>query len=175
MPDELTVTQINDASVGGMPGWVFVCEGADGFVHHHAVPAIAIAARAIEYGMDEDDDFDGIVDIVLHEPFLQGIMQDDPAVAEGYVTTDATGQQVAGDLWTAETIQDAREAHQLRIRKAKRTTTTIVLPDEQRHKLSAKEKKLRKASREELKQHRAYIAEERRRVRGRKDGKPLKG
>jgi hypothetical protein len=180
MPDEYEVTNVAETEISslapgvpGTPAYVVSMRKPDGEMHHHTMPKHTIAAKAIEYGMDSEADFDEVVDMILHEP-------GDPAVLAGYFTKIG-GQVVAASLHTAETIKDAREAEQLRTQYAKEHNVRIHFPPEHNNKLWAAHRAERKAVREGTrKEHpglenlRNTVQAQRREIRGRSDGKPLR-
>src|SRR5690349_765138 len=111
---------------------------SDGEMHHHIMPKHAIEARALEYDLDPEADFDRVLDIMLHEPFAPNPGEPhDPAVAAGY-HTKIGGLPVAATLHTAETIQDAREAELLRTEWAKQNSVRIKIPKEHRDDLRSR-------------------------------------
>lgn len=185
MPEEYVCKSISEVFSPGSaePLLMFSQQKPDGSMHHYMVPKHTMAARAIEYDMDPVEDFDDLLDIVLHEPFVDEDDIDDPAVAEGYAT-EVAGRRVAANLWTAETIQDAREAHLLRVQKAKRERTQVTISPDLVDKVKSssglgrpKVRGLMSAAEpvhpalDGLKER---VAAQRRKVRGREDGSPLK-
>jgi hypothetical protein len=54
---------------GGTEFWQITYEKEDGNFHHHLVPVFAFATRAEEYGLDPEEDFDEVFDILAHEAF----------------------------------------------------------------------------------------------------------
>jgi hypothetical protein len=189
MPDEYEVTNVAETEISslapgvpGTPAYVVSMRKPDGEMHHHTMPKHTIAAKAIEYGMDSEADFDDVVDMILHEPFAPNAGEPgDPAVLAGYFTKIG-GQVVAASLHTAETIKDAREAEQLRTQHAKEHNVRINFPPEHSNKLWAAHRAERKAVREgtreehpELRNLRNTVQAQRREIRGRSDGKPLRG
>lgn len=89
-------------------------------------PADIVEIRAAEYGVTPEE----ALRIVIAEPHIMPpqdtrYTRDDAAVREGYVTTGVEGTDerpvrtyVPIDLYTADTIDEAREAHRLRVAAA---------------------------------------------------------
>jgi hypothetical protein len=181
MAAEYEVTDVVEGTLAKEPAWMFILTAPDGTQAAHMMHKYVFEARAIEYDLHPEDDLDEILDMVLHEHHIPQEDPDDPAAAEGYVTKDAAGDTVAADLFVAETIQDAREAHQIRIRKVKRERLNVTISDRVKKKLKAEVKAERKAVRdgkrqqhEVLKNLKSEVRAQRRMARGRGDGNPLK-
>lgn len=51
-------------------GWCFTYQKDDGDFHHHIMPKHTFASAAEEYGLDLDDDWEEVFDIVMHEPLV---------------------------------------------------------------------------------------------------------
>lgn len=112
------------------PCWYVDMVKPDGSTHRHVFPQDTLAWRAAEYGIDPADT-DQLLDIVLHEPWAphpeDTITADkDPVLAAGLMSQAlmARGAVQVGDpvpttLYTAETTEEAREAHLMRIQYAK--------------------------------------------------------
>lgn len=114
----------------GVPIWLVSMLKPDGTIHCHAFPPAAIEWRMAEYDVGIGE----AIDIVLHEPWATSPMdplraRDDAALRAGMVV------RVPGPvedyepirLHNAETIDDAREAHRIRIADAK-TRVTVRAP-----------------------------------------------
>jgi hypothetical protein len=173
--DEQECVGIQDVNVSGTPAWQISFMRSDGGMRHHIMPTYIVEARAIELEMDPEQDFDEVLDIILHEPFVDDDDPDDPAAAEGYVTTDASGRQVAGNLFTAETIKDAREAHQLRVAKAKSSKANISVPASIKQQIRQRAMAVHRQGPDEVRDLRQTVRDNRMAIRGRGDGNPLKG
>ncbi|MGW3821793.1 hypothetical protein ACWEAF_05660 [Streptomyces sp. NPDC005071] len=112
------------------PCWAVDMVKPDGTEHRHVFPQDTLAWRAAEYGIDPADT-DQLLDIVLHEPWAphpeDTITADkDPVLAAGLMSPalESRGTVQAGDpvpttLYTADTTEQAREAHLMRIQYAK--------------------------------------------------------
>lgn len=184
MPDEYVVMGIQDTTIDPImhgqqtePAFQVSMRKPDGTLGHHIMPKHAIEARALEYDLDPDADFDTVLDIILHEPHAPNAGEPhDPAVEAGY-HTKIRGMAVAASLHTAETIKDAREAELLRTQWAKDNAVRIKIPKEHRDELLSKHRmELRKKDKHpELQRLKQRLANDRRTIRGRPDGKPLKG
>jgi hypothetical protein len=116
------------------PLWRVIFKKPDGTYHDYIFPQSTLEWRAAEYDIDPEDT-EALLDIVLHEPFKAPINKDDPALAAGYVSPAVLaskgtriGDLEATTLFNAETVQDAREAHLLRIQHAKQNRVKIVPP-----------------------------------------------
>lgn len=182
MPEEYVCKSVSEVIAPGSNErlLVFSQEKPDGTMHHYMVPKHSIEARAIEYDMDPVEDFDLVLDIVLHEPFVNDYDSEDPAAEEGY-TTEVDGRLVNATLWTAETIQDAREAHILRVEKAQREHTRVkispTLVDQVKNGNKSKMRgflAIQEPVHPALDGLKERVAAHRRKVRGREDGNPLK-
>lgn len=182
--NETTLTMGVPGNENGIKGYEIIHRDQDGNLHSHIMPNYTFEARAIEYGLDPVADFDKIFDMVLHEPFVTEDDDDDPAEEHGYITY-INGKRTRANLFTAETVQDAREVHLLRVDKAKKKKTAVTDPDNHREKIrgklagSAMKTGLRSFSSGPVHPVLADLAErvaqERELIRGRGDGKPLKG
>ena len=110
--DEWTVADVRETVEGdGVPCYRVYLDTPRG-THLHVFPADTLEWRAAEYGIDPSD-VDTLLDIVLHEPHI-----DEP----GNPFAIAAGQAVPDDgptLFTADTVDQAREAHLRRIERVK--------------------------------------------------------
>lgn len=121
------------------PCWYVDAQRPDGSVRRHVFPKSTLAWRAAEYGIDPADT-GTLLDIVLHEHFAPHpdnplTAADDPVLAAGLFSRAAVsrGMTRAGDLvpttlYTAETTEQAREAHLMRIAHAKTEVVHIQAP-----------------------------------------------
>jgi hypothetical protein len=112
------------------PCWAVDMVKPDGTGHRLVFPQDTLAWRAAEYGIDPADT-DQLLDIVLHEPWAphpeDTITADqDPVLAAGLMSPalESRGTVQAGDpvpttLYTADSTEQAREAHLMRIQYAK--------------------------------------------------------
>lgn len=114
MAKRLWVHQTTDtefASVGddnAMGLWRLIMDKDNGEKHATVFPHFTLEARVAEYGFDPED-VDGILDIIIHEQFLNdGDHPDLPT------------------LFKAKHQQEAREAHIERIRRTKESHTLVV-------------------------------------------------
>jgi hypothetical protein len=178
--DSWPVEEITDMVHGSIGAcWNIIIRKSDGTIHSHIMPKSIFAIRAVEYDMDVDADFDAILEMILHEPFMQDPnalpAEEDVAGAAGYNTKIADGTKRPATLFTAETIKDAREAHRMRVEDTKKNRrhidhSSLSTSDKQRLRqghLDAPSKVLRGLK--------DQIGLQRREIRGRPDGKPLKG
>lgn len=115
----------------GVPIWLVSMLKPDGGIHCHAFPPSAIEWRMAEYGLDSTNE---ALDILLHEPFATSPTdplqtRDDAAVRVGMVVRAAgpVFDYEPIQLYNADTIPDAREAHRIRIADAK-TRVQVVAP-----------------------------------------------
>lgn len=119
------------ATAQGAQIWMVSARKPDGTIHAHAFPPAAIEWRMAEYGLDTVDD---ALDMVLHEPWATDPLdplqaRDDAAVRQGMVVR-APGPGVDYEpirLHNADSIDDARTAHRIRIADAK-TRVTVKPP-----------------------------------------------
>lgn len=107
----------------GTPIWIVAMLKPDGTIHCFAFPPSAIEWRMAEYELDTIDE---ALDMVLHEPWATSPMdqlkaRDDSATRVGMVvrTPGPVEDYEPIRLHNADTIDDAREAHRLRIADAK--------------------------------------------------------
>lgn len=128
MPDIRTVTEVVTELIGtdSTPCWRVRSTNAQGRVHEHIFPEVTLTWRAAEYGIDPTDTAT-LLDIVLHEPFLPNLddpdeATKDPAARAGLTVParTANGRVRKGDpipvrLHNADTIEQARQAHLMRI------------------------------------------------------------
>lgn len=181
MADECEVTKVEESQLVGDPAWLLHIRMPDGRFLGHMIPKFAVVARGIEFGLDPETQTSEILDMILHEPAIPDVDPEDPAAAEGYVTTDKDGKTVVANLWLAETIKDAREARQLRVAKVKRDRMRVSVQQHVMEKIRKDTVEDRKAVRRGKKDHPSLVGLEenvraiRQQQRGRKDGKPLKG
>lgn len=124
MAEDLTPVEVTAWTArSGTPCWTVAYERPDGSTHIHAFPQGTIEWRMAEYQLDSVDE---ALDIVLHEPWATDPMdpmqaRDDAAVRVGMVTR-IPGPIEDYDpirLHNADTIDDARVAHRIRVADAK--------------------------------------------------------
>ncbi|MGW6738667.1 hypothetical protein [Streptomyces sp. NPDC055013] len=115
--------------------WHIVSLKPDGTYHDYYFPQDTLEWRAAEYDIDPTD-VEGLLDIVLHEPHKAPVGRDDPALKEGRVSQAVSpskgtrvGDLEATGLYNAETKQDAKEAHLVRIEHAKANRVRVVSPE----------------------------------------------
>lgn len=132
MAEEITPVQVTEWTTGsGTPCWRVTHQRPDGSMHGHVFPQSTLEWRVAEYGLDSIDE---ALDIVLHEPWATDPAdpmqaRDDAAVRVGMVVRK-NGPAVdyeAIALHSADSIEDAREAHRIRIADAK-TRVHVVPP-----------------------------------------------
>ncbi len=136
-PIEYTVTGVTEDT--GRDLWHVTYQNAAGDVRHHVFPKNTLEWRAAEYGIDLAD-ADTLLDVVLHEPHAPHpddrlSADDDPVAAAGLMSpapvsrgTVHAGDLVPTTLYTAETVEQAREAHLLRIQYTKANRVRISAP-----------------------------------------------
>lgn len=102
--------------------WLVHHIGEDGHGHGYVFPAETVDWRAAEYGLT---DIDEILDVIIHEPFLdETLTRDDAALRAGLVTsTLRTAEPIT--LFNAASTTDACAAHRLRIADVKQTRALI--------------------------------------------------
>jgi hypothetical protein len=124
MAEELTPIRVTEwMSGGGVPCWRVAHQRPDGRIHEHVFPQTTLEWRMAEYGLPTIDE---ALDVVLHEPWAidpadQMLARDDAATRQGMVTR-VKGPVVDYEptrLHNADSIDDAREAHRIRIADAK--------------------------------------------------------
>ncbi|MFI5687909.1 hypothetical protein [Streptomyces sp. NPDC051636] len=101
------VESVDEQRHGATDCWHVVTRAADGHGLTHVFPKATLEWRAAEYGIDPTD-VDTLLDVVLHEPFL-----DD--------------EEAAANLFTAPSTVDARIGHLDRISACKRERERIIL------------------------------------------------
>ncbi|MEV0220902.1 hypothetical protein [Streptomyces sp. NPDC050704] len=130
--EELTPVDVTTRTSGaGTPCWMVTYQLADGRMHGHAFPQETLEWRVAEYGLDTIDE---ALDVVLHEPWAitpseVWLIPADAATRQGMVIR-ARGPVVDYEpivLRNADSIEDARTAHRMRIADAK-TRVHVVPP-----------------------------------------------
>lgn len=115
-----TVVSVTETTSGsGRPCWTVLYEDAEGLFHSHTFPKETLEWRIAEYDLDPDD-VDQLLDVVLHEPWLndpEDPRHEDPAPPGLVAGIGRAGAPVT--LFTAASIDDARTAHLARIAAAK--------------------------------------------------------
>lgn len=105
--------------------WIVHKVAQDGSGHGHAFPPDTLEWRAAEYGLT---DFDEILDIILHEPYLPDEPgKDDAAARAGYVTSTRPDAEPI-TLFNAASTADALAAHRLRIADTKQARAHVRPP-----------------------------------------------
>lgn len=123
----MTTFTITDATLHA-EGWAITYMDDDtGTVWGHSFPVGNLETLMAEYGLEDPAE---TLDILLHDPhawamIYAGSPADDPAVAEGWVTT-TDPDAVAISLYTARSTADARGAHRARIAAVKATGAAVV-------------------------------------------------
>lgn len=132
MAEELVPIEVAERTSGsGTPCWMVTYRLTDGSTHGHVFPQETLEWRMAEYGLDSIDE---ALDVVLHEPWAitpseAWLIPADAATRQGMVTR-VKGPAVDYEpiqLHNADTIDDAREAHRVRIADAK-TRVHVVKP-----------------------------------------------
>lgn len=138
MPELYTILDVSRTRVGASDCWQIRQKRPDGAHHLTIFPTSTLEWRAAEYGIDHTSEtgLAQIIDMVLHEPFLQDPLQfrdQDPAAARGMTaaSTQAVHGLELGDeapvtLFNAPSREHARRAHQLRIEHTKATRVQVV-------------------------------------------------
>lgn len=133
MAEELIPIEVAErTSGGGTPCWVVTYQLADGRMHGHVFPQATLEWRMAEYGLDGIDE---ALDVVLHEPWAitpsePWLIPADAATRQGMVVR-TRGPAVDYEpiaLHNADSIDDARTAHRIRIADAK-NRVHVVPPD----------------------------------------------
>ena len=121
------------------PCWYVDMRRPDGGTRRHVFPQTTLAWRAAEYGIDPNDT-ETLLDIVLHEHFAPHpdnplTAADDPVLAAGMLApavvsrgTTRAGEPVPVTLYTADTTEQARKAHLMRIEHAKTEVVRVRAP-----------------------------------------------
>lgn len=132
MAEELIPVEVTArTSGGGTPCWMVTYQLADGRIHGHVFPQETLEWRMAEYGLDSIDE---ALDVVLHEPWAitpsePWLIPADAATRAGMVVR-VKGPVVDYEpiaLHNADSIDDARTAHRIRIADAK-TRVHVVPP-----------------------------------------------
>lgn len=117
---------IKSAAVDGQ-NWVIHYDAPDGTEWAHSFPVGNLETLVAEYGLSDTTE---ALDVLLHDPHMWAWLasidhRDDPATAEGWVTTDQPDAEPV-TLFTARSTVDARGAHRARISAVKETGTAVV-------------------------------------------------
>lgn len=105
--------------------WLVHRVDQDGAGAGHVFPQETVDWRAAEYGLT---DIDEILDVILHEPWLDETPgRDDAALRAGLVTSRRPDAQPI-TLFNAASTSDAHAAHRLRIDDVKQTRALVVAP-----------------------------------------------
>lgn len=120
---ERTVEEIIEmATRSGRECWQVFYLDENGDRHSHTFPKDTLSWRAAEYGIDPAD-VDTLLDIVLHEPHVEHVEPGAPQMAARGFVGKATGVDTSLTIMTADTVDDAREAHLARIAAVKERVT----------------------------------------------------
>jgi hypothetical protein len=120
------IEQVYETAGNSADWWVVVMVDESGGRNNHAFPKDTLLWRAAEYGIDPADTAT-LLDIILHEPYIQDPAIADPPAAAAIRTTVA-GKRVPTTLATARTQADARTAHLARIEHVKANVRRITSP-----------------------------------------------
>jgi hypothetical protein len=129
---ELELTNAEEYFHGSTTCWRVTYRKEDGTNHTHVFPKDTFDWRAAEYDIDPAD-IETLMDVVLHEPYVDPM---DTAVREAGKLSPALqnnkttrrGEPEPTNLFNAESISEAREAHLLRIEDAKTNRVNIRAP-----------------------------------------------
>jgi len=105
-PRTRVVESVTERRHGAADCWEVITRAVDGSGLTHVFPKETLEWRSAEYGVAAAD-VDTLLDVVLHEPFLE--------------------EEDAPTLFTALSTAQARDAHLARISKAKAARAAIVL------------------------------------------------
>lgn len=120
MADEYVVLSVEEYTEEvSAPCWLIMMQKPDGTNHGYLFPQDTFEWRAAEYGTN---DFEVLLDIVLHEPFLP------PTTARRAMET---GRDVdtTKPLYLSESTQEARYNHLARVERAKAEMVRVVSPE----------------------------------------------
>lgn len=107
MPDTYTPVSVDQVLTrSGAACWRVIYDKPDGTQHLHLFPLDTLEWRAAELELDLDADREQLLDVVLHEPYVQ---------------PESAG--AARSLLTADTLAEHRTAHLARIAAAKQRVT----------------------------------------------------
>lgn len=140
MVEQRVITEV--VQVPSLEGWNWAVRSQDGEgnTHTHVFPADIFEWRAAEYNLDPVEDFETLLDMVLYGPFIPSPtvpdnFDQDPAYQAGKVSmaTKRVGMVGVGDdvpthLYNAPNIDEAREAHLMRVAHAKANRINFTTP-----------------------------------------------
>lgn len=141
MADQWTITAADVVDTGRWLDCYAIKENGTGECDHHSFPLDILEWRAAEYGIDPRD-FDTLIDVVLHEPFIPdpgdpANFRDDAAAARGYVSPAVELRRgvvpfelVPTTLVNAEARELARGAHLERVAHAKQHVGRVARPNQ---------------------------------------------
>lgn len=129
------LAEVQEGTVGSdkIAVWHVIYDKPDGTKHQHTIPKVAVNWRMAEYELENVDE---AIDWVLYEPWAVDPNADrqprpDPAMRAGLMKVTPLGEpDEPVTLFTADTIDDAREAQRIRIQEAKERAA-VVIPEPQ--------------------------------------------
>lgn len=121
--EEYVLEGVSEGVVGsGTAVWHVLYRKPDKTIHQHTILKEAVNWRMAEY---ELTDIDEAMDMLLHEPWVR---DDDDTDIPGALRATADGREVPVGLYTAGTVQEAREAHQRRVAYVKQFRRRVANP-----------------------------------------------
>lgn len=128
MADVYRVIDVEDRTDHNSPHWHVLMErDSDGLRRAYIFPNHIFEVRAGEYGIPHED-FETLLDIVLHEPHIPAPMKQgakDAAALKGMVTKGINGSDEPIWLYNSPTTAQARSAHLARVAHAKENTARV--------------------------------------------------
>jgi hypothetical protein len=133
--DEYVLESVEERvmSRGGKPAWAMNYRKPDGTIHMQAVPKETIDWRMAEYQVDQET----AIQMILGEPWVKN--PEDPVYGFEDAAREAgmrsvhgdrvlphTGKHVPVTLWTAKTVEEARQAHLVRLQYVWATRVRVV-------------------------------------------------
>lgn len=119
----IQITGVNHELIGGNPVFRFNLQFDDGRTKDHVMPTMIIEARAGEYGLHPVNDRATIIDMILHEPHMEPIPDE-----QLHRDSQNPGPRQPGDivhLFNANSIDEARTAHLARVEATKAHTHVV--------------------------------------------------
>lgn len=113
----IQITGVTTEYIQGGQFFRFKLQFDDGRTKDHVMPTAILDIRAGEYGLHPVNDRDKIIDIVLHEPHMDPIPDE-----QLHRDSQNPGPRQAGDivhLYNANTVDEARTAHLARVEATK--------------------------------------------------------
>ena len=108
MSEKWDIDGVNSRYIGVTPCWDVTLKRPDGNRVTHLIPMVSLEIRAAEYGIDPQD-VESLMSIILHEPHMPTTVDD-----SGSIKYD----DGSSDLYSAESTNQARQAHLDRIKSA---------------------------------------------------------